>query len=81
MFNVHGHRDKFKTSFYNKFGECPFFKSVLRKLEVCKMQLLQAFKRRFSGMDDSIYGPRCLTLDMRRHYIFLILKKVLHSRV
>ena len=54
MFSVHGPRDKFKTSFYNKFGECPFFESVLTKLDVCRRQLLQAFKCRFSGMDDSI---------------------------
>ena len=42
-FSVHGPRDKFKTSFYNKFGECHFFESALTKLDVCRRQVLQAF--------------------------------------
>ena len=28
IFSVYGPRDKFKTSFYNKCGECPFLESV-----------------------------------------------------
>jgi len=36
MFSVHEPRDNFKTSFYNKFGKCPFFESVLTKLDVCR---------------------------------------------
>ena len=54
IFNVHGHRETFKTYFYKKFGECPFFKSFLGKLVECRRQRLQAFEHRISHMDDSI---------------------------
>ena len=54
---------KFKSKFQNRYGESPFFESVLAKLESCQKKLLEGFKRRFSGMNfkilwTSLFDPR-----------------------
>ena len=55
--------EKFKFKFQNRYGESPFFESVLAKLESCRKKLLEGFKHRFSGMNfkilwTSLFDPR-----------------------
>ena len=54
MFTLHGPRDKFKTSFYNRFGECPFFENVVTKLDLCRRKLLESFECRFNSLNNNI---------------------------
>ena len=93
MFNMDGpitDRDKFKSAFHSKFGECPFFQTVLSKLEICQKQLLEAFKRRFSGMDINIvwmllfdpqYAPALHLSETEKASATKFMKKELQSLI
>ena len=83
-------RNKFKSAFHSKFGECPFFQTVLSKLEICQKQLLEAFKCRFSGMDINIvytllfdprYAPALHLSETEKALATKFMKKELQSLI
>ena len=90
MFTLHGPRDKFKTSFYNRFGECFFFENVVTKLDLCRKKLLESFECRFNSLNNYIlwtsrFDPRYASAyhlsESEKSYAITCMKREIQSLI